>query len=268
MTFPDYCKLQYAESFFGKSKEAIIDYACNGSLSLGISATEIPTLKIKNDATGEVSSILQLPTCGGMRFVYLPWGIIESWRDSILETGKIDITAPNSFRVFPVGHEKHESYEENHYSINWDSLEKWQRWYEEQESKAALSLQGQFHRIDIYLTLNAINSSQLFSQSMKIPSDLKIIEEFKDTQQITAAAKAIKAIEEVLLGRDYTQPQTGFYADTLKKVLIEKYPNGIPKEPTLNKHLEFERTRRGLMGVSLPRDSLRNMLAHIEQKIS
>lgn len=95
-----------------------------------------------------------------------------------------------------------------------------------------------------------------------------VIEEFKDVQQINAAARAIKAIEEVLLGRNYTQPQTGFYADTLKKVLIEQYPKGIPKEPTLNNHLEIERGRRGLKGVPLPRDSLRNMLAHIEQKIN
>lgn len=169
------------------------------------------------------------------------------------------------FSKHPIGHEE---------SLKYENL--FQRVYPTQK-EILEQMREDAYTIPLYVTRNALLSSPVTRQMLENPirktnlgnqqvQALKIIEEFRDVQQIAAAAKAIKAIEEVLLGREYTQPQTGLYAETFRRVLVEKFGDKIPKEPTLNKHIEMERARRGLRGVSLPRDSLRNMLAHIEEK--
>lgn len=266
--------LQTASSHLGISEDLMLKLITDGSLSIAVEISEL-SFGYTSLSTGERTGSCDL-TLGfeedeeSTAYGYIVLSRLSRYSNfnkRFKVADRVLLKDLDVFSKYPSGHKEGYSYE-HFYRIN-PCINK----------SLPEQLWNETYSLSTYITRDALMCSPFTRHLLENPTrktssenqqtqTVKAIEEFSNTQQIMAAAKVIRAIEEILLGRDYVQPKTGFYAETLRKVLIEAFGDisKIPKEPTLNKRLELERVRRGLKGFSLPRDSLRNMLAHIEQK--
>lgn len=94
----------------------------------------------------------------------------------------------------------------------------------------------------------------------------KVIPEFHP-KRLDAAGRLIKALVVVMLGRDYSPPVAGMFADTLRSVLIEVYGSvaAIPKATALKADIERMIASKGVGNTfALPgRESIEGMLSRI-----